>query len=313
MYSKNIDVQIAPASITKIMTALVFLDHFEFEDLITISLPENYEYAGKVAYLKNGVTITVEDLLEFLLIYSANDAAYAIAMAVSNDVDLFVDKMNKKAENLGMLDTNFVNPDGLDEANHRTTLSDLLLMSLDFIENYKLIAITSKSSFSDDVSGNEQVYYSTNQIIDKGFIGIKTGWTANAGLTFAGLNLDNDRQIITIVNKSFVDELKTNHFIDTELLYYESLNNFGYFQNFKIDQPIYSIRNSSSQSVSTSKDEWKDFLNLKDKLSINFIKFNENTLNFDNTISSRRVRVDSNSYEVIWKFKFLDLFSIFAN
>jgi len=234
-------------------------------------------------------------------------------MAVSNDVDLFVDKMNKKAENLGMLDTNFVNPDGLDEANHMTTLSDLLLMSLDFIENYKLIAITSKSSFSDDVSGNEQVYYSTNQIIDKGFIGIKTGWTANAGLTFAGLNLDNDRQIITIVNKSFVDELKTNHFIDTELLYYESLNNFGYFQNFKIDQPIYSIRNSSSQSVSTSKDEWKDFLNLKDKLSINFIKFNENTLNFDNTISSRRVRVDSNSYEVIWKFKFLDLFSIFAN
>tara|TARA_X000001036_G_scaffold362753_1_gene346407 strand:- start:39 stop:269 length:231 start_codon:yes stop_codon:yes gene_type:complete len=75
MFASNIDEQIAPASITKVLTALVVLDYYDITDLITISLPDNYQYIGKVAYLEEGKAITIEDLLEFLLIYSANDAA----------------------------------------------------------------------------------------------------------------------------------------------------------------------------------------------------------------------------------------------
>ena len=96
MYAKNINESISPASVTKVMTALVLVDYYDFDDLITVSLPDEYVYAGKVAYLSNGMILTVEDILELLLIYSANDAAYAAAMAVTGDINKFVEEMKKK-------------------------------------------------------------------------------------------------------------------------------------------------------------------------------------------------------------------------
>ena len=313
MYSKNIDEEIAPASITKIMTALVLLDYFDFDENITTSLPEDYVYDGKVAYIESGTIVTTEDLLELLLIYSANDAAYAAAMAVSGDIESFVEKMNIKATSFGMNDTYFLNPDGLDEYGHKTSLRDLLTLSLKFIENYKLVAITSKSSFSSNVSGIEKVYKSTNQIIDRGFIGIKTGWTSQAGLTFIGLKTEDSRQILTIVNKSIVNNDKTNHFIDTQILYEESFNNFGYFENISISQPLYNIRNSNNQITITSSDPWVDFLNKSNSFTIDLINYSNNRLSFSNTISDKEVRLNTSTYEVLWKFNLLEIFSFFAN
>ena len=313
MYAKNIDEPIYPASVTKVMTALVLLDYYDFDDIITISLPDGYEYEGKVAYLTSGAQVTIEDILELLLIYSANDAAYAAAIAVSGDVDLFLDEMNNKAVAIGMTNTVFLNPDGLDQDGHKTTLRDLLLMSLEFVDNYKLISLTSKKSFSSDFTGNERDYYSTNQLIDNGYIGIKTGWTSKAGLTFIGLNLDNDRQILTIVNKSEVDDNKVSHFNDTEILYYMSLTNFGENENFSTNQPIYSIRNYEQNKLHFSDNPWIDFMYLDENLPINFLGYSNNALQFESSESDREVKLSENIYEVVWNFKLLEIFSIFAN
>ena len=95
--------------------------------------------------------------------------------------------MNKKSKSLSMLSTNFVNPDGLDEENHFTTANDLLKLSIYILENTKLLDITSKQEFYFDKL-KQNVYKNTNLIIDSGFIGLKTGWTSNAGLTFVGYN-----------------------------------------------------------------------------------------------------------------------------
>ena len=106
------------------MTALILYEKNELNELISINYPDSYNFEGKVAYLTAGEKISVEQLLEFLLVYSANDSAYATAMHISNSVDEFVKLMNTRAKKLNMVNTNFQNPDGLDQENHYTTISD---------------------------------------------------------------------------------------------------------------------------------------------------------------------------------------------
>ena len=187
------------------MTALILYENSKLNDLVTINYPKDYIFEGKVAYLNKGSVLSVEQLLEFLLVYSANDAAYATSEFVSGNTNDFVNLMNIRAKQLNMNNTNFQNPDGLDELDHYTTLNDLLSLSIFILENTKLIDITNKSKFYFDQGGEVKEYKNTNLIIDSGFIGLKTGWTSNAGLTFVGYNQANNRNIITIVNKSFVD------------------------------------------------------------------------------------------------------------
>ena len=313
MYSNNIEQAIAPASLTKVMTALVLLDYYQISDSITISLPENYVYSGKVAYLESGMTITIEDLLEFILIYSANDAAHVAAVASTGSVESFLAEMNNKAKSYGMKNTIFLNPDGLDEDGHITTVNDLLKMSLKFIENYRLLAITSKTSFSSDISGSDRIYYSTNQIIKNGYIGIKTGWTSEAGLTFIGLNLNSDRQILTIVNKSTVDAQKSTHFLDTQILYNSSFVDFGYYENYEKGDPIFKLINPVSTTVINSSDTWVDFTDLRNPVEVRFMDYTDGRLSFTNSNSERELKTSESNYKVLWGFKLLEIFSRFAN
>ena len=245
MYFRNINEIIAPASLTKLMTSLILIENYNLSDYIEISLPSDYMYEGKVAYLKSGQKMTVESLLEFILIYSANDACFAVVQLFTENTDDFSNLMNKKAQELGMNNTNFKNPDGLDQEGHFTTLNDLLILSKEVINNYELLSIIMRQSFISNIEGEDKVYLNTNKLIDRNFYGLKTGWTNNAGLTFIGLNQSNDRNILTIVNKSFVNEKKDNHFIDTQNLYTASIDT--YVNNVVIDTniDIYKIRNSS--------------------------------------------------------------------
>ena len=132
MYAKNIDTSIAPASITKLMTALLLYENFPLNHEFITSYPPNYTYSGKVAYIPEGITLTAEELLELLLVYSANDAAFIVANSVFSSYEQFIDEMNNKSKELSMNSTNFVNPDGLDEVNHVTTANDLLKLSIYF-------------------------------------------------------------------------------------------------------------------------------------------------------------------------------------
>ena len=198
MYFRNINEIIAPASLTKLMTSLILIENYNLSDYIEISLPSDYMYEGKVAYLKSGQKMTVESLLEFILIYSANDACFAVVELFTENTDDFSNLMNKKAQELGMNNTNFKNPDGLDQEGHFTTLNDLLILSKEVINNYELLSIIMRQSFISNIEGEDKVYLNTNKLIDRNFYGLKTGWTNNAGLTFIGLNQSNYRNILTL-------------------------------------------------------------------------------------------------------------------
>ena len=295
MYKKNINEPIAPASITKLMTAMILYENYNLNDLVSISYPNSYNFEGKVAYLNEGNEMSVEQLLEFLLVYSANDSAFATAMHVSNSVDTFVQLMNTRAKQLNMTNTNFQNPDGLDQENHYTTINDLLLLSEYILKNTKLIDITKKSKFYYEQDGQVKEYINTNLIINNGFKGLKTGWTTKAGLTFIGYNQENNRNIITIVNQSFVDSNKESHFEDTLILYEESLKNFKELILLANNDNVYKITNSYESSFHKSQ--------------INFSKFGNINISKDlylKTIDSSEIELGNNfddEYKKISLFK----------
>ena len=313
MYSKNINATIAPASLTKLMTSLILIENYNLSDYIEISLPSDYIYEGKVAYLKSGQKMTIESLLEFILIYSANDACFAVAQLFNENTDDFLALMNKRAKQLGMNNTNFKNPDGLDQDGHYTTLSDLLILSKEVIDNYELMSIIMRKSFISNIEGEDKVYLNTNKLIDRNFYGLKTGWTNEAGLTFIGLNQSNDRNILTIVNRSFVNEKKDNHFVDTQNLYSASIDTF--INNVVIDNnvDIYKIRNNFDTLTFKSTKPWFVFGN---KLEISNITLNEfSETKFDYVVNEDlyNVRISNSVNSVKWDFNLSSFFSFFAN
>ena len=261
MYAKNIDENIAPASITKLMTALLLYENFPLNYEFITSYPSNYMPTGKVANIPEGLRVTTEELLELLLVYSANDAAYIVANSVFPSYENFIIEMNNRSNELSMFSTNFVNPDGLDEENHVSTANDLLKLSIYILENTKLLDITSKENIYFDKLP-QKIFNNTNLIINSGFIGLKTGWTSNAGLTFIGYNQKNNRKIITIVNNSDVDEDKLNHFVDTKILYQKSRDNYANLNILEKDTTLFKIKNSSNEQLIKSDNDFYFFKKL---------------------------------------------------
>ena len=313
MYFKNINTTIAPASLTKLMTSLILIENYNLSDYIEISLPSDYIYEGKVAYLKSGQKMTIESLLEFILIYSANDACYAVLQLFNENTDDFLELMNKRAKQLGMNNTNFKNPDGLDQDGHYTTLSDLLILSKEVIDNYELLSIIMRKSFISNIEGDDKVYLNTNKLITRNFYGLKTGWTNDAGLTFIGLNQSNDRNILTIVNKSFVNEKKDNHFVDTQNLYSASIDTFK--NNVVIDNnvDIYKIRNNYETLTFKSTTPWVVFGNKLNSSNITLNNFSETKFDYVVNGDTYNVRISDSVNSVKWDFNLSSYFSFFAN
>ena len=295
------------------MTALILLDNYEFNDYIRTEYPINYTHKGKVAYIPENIEISIINLLEMLLVYSANDAAYISAIAVSGNIEDFVFLMNLKAKAFQMDNTNFKNPDGMDHIEHYTTLKDLLKLSLKAIEKREILSLVIKDKFISNVTGNELIYYSTNFLIEEGFVGLKTGWTDRAGLTFIGLNQNNNREIITIVNKSKVDESKYSHFSDTKLLYKTSIDTFNNFNIINKNENIYIIRNSSSVEFIKSKIEWVEFVNLSKKNIINLTNFSDKNITFSFNQYDKIFKIPQSEYKINWYFNPFKIFQINAN
>ena len=274
------------------MTALILYENNELNEIVNIAYPDSYNFEGKVAYLSEGEEVSVEQLLEFLLVYSANDSAYATAMHISDSIDEFVKLMNKRAKQLNMVNTNFQNPDGLDQESHYTTINDLLLLSEYILRNTKLIDITNKSKFYYEQNGEVKKYENTNIILKNGFKGLKTGWTAKAGLTFIGYNQENDRNIITIVNRSFVDNKKQNHFEDTLFLYNETLSNFQDYLLLSKLENVYKIINSYDSSFHSYNYDIYKFGNINISNNLYFKSIDNLRIIFENNFDTDSVTVN---------------------
>ena len=310
MYAKNIDQNIAPASITKLMTALLLYEKFPLNYEFITSYPSNYVPSGKVANIPEGLRVTTEELLELLLVYSANDAAYIVANSVFPSYENFIIEMNNKSNELSMFSTNFVNPDGLDEDNHVTTANDLLKLSIYILENTKLLDITIKENIYFDKLP-QKVFNNTNLIINSGFIGLKTGWTSDAGLTFIGYNQENNRKIITIVNKSDVDEDKLNHFVDSKILYQNSKDNYANLNILEKDTTLFKIKNSSNEQLIKSNNNFYFFKKLDNEEIVYSVSIKNNIFKiyYPEIDEDREYKINSSKkieYKFHWSNRFLN-------
>lgn len=185
LYSLNPDERCAPASITKIMSLLLIMEAIDNGKLTLDTMVTASEHAcsmgGSQIWLEPGETMTVNELLKATVIASANDATVALSEAVSGSEEAFVGAMNRKARELGMKDTNFVNCSGLDAEGHLTTARDIAIMSCallkhDLIKDYTTV-------WMDSLRDGESQLVNTNKLVRfyEGATGLKTGTTSAAG------------------------------------------------------------------------------------------------------------------------------------
>ncbi len=184
LYQKNAFVRLPMASTTKIMTAIVAIESMALEKEIEVS-PEATGIEGSSIYLYPKERLTMEALLYALLLESANDAATAIAIAVSGDVESFVQKMNEKAATLGLINTHFDNPHGLDGETHYTTAYDLARLASYALSNeiFQKICSTYKMKIPLNTDEGVRVLVNHNKMLHlyEGAVGVKTGFTKKSG------------------------------------------------------------------------------------------------------------------------------------
>lgn len=213
LFGRNTEVSLFPASTTKIMTALVSLEHYNLDDVVSVATVAN---SGAVMGLIPGEQITVENLLYGALVQSGNDAAWALAEYFPGGVPAFVEAMNVKARELHLTNSHFTNPVGFDDPNHVMTAIDLTRLAAFALTNKtiaKIVAIP-QITISDVTHTHFHALTNVNTLLGKipGVAGIKTGWTEVAGENLVTLVERSGHRIVIVVLKS------QNRFADTEAL-----------------------------------------------------------------------------------------------
>lgn len=229
IYGKNMHERLAPASLTKVLTALVALDYGNLDDVITVTKDVNITESGAtLCGLKEGDTLTLNQALHALLIQSANDAANAIAIHLGGSIEGFSALMNEKAISIGATNSHFVNPHGLSADDHYTTAYDLYLIFNEAI-NYELfreiIHMENYSTIYQDSNGNEKEmeFKTTNMFLRGNYnspdkvtvIGGKTGTTNAAGNCLILLSKDTaGNPYISVILRSKERQLMYEQMID---------------------------------------------------------------------------------------------------
>lgn len=197
---KNENVKSAMASTTKIMTTIVILEKADLNEKVTVSAKAGGTGGSRLG-LKRGDKASVRDLLYGLMLRSGNDAAVALAEHVGGSVKGFAKLMNEKAIELGLTNTHFVTPHGLDDANHYTTALELAKLTDYAMDNETFAKIVGTKSTTIYINNQSRQINNTNELLGvlNGVVGVKTGFTNNAGRCLVTETKRNNMDIITIV------------------------------------------------------------------------------------------------------------------
>ena len=251
IYDDNSNIQNYPASVTKILTAILTLENCELTETVTVSktaisnIPSGYV----IAPLFVGEQMSVEDLLYALMLKSANDAAYVLAEHVGGTVEGFSEMMNKKAEELGCKNSHFVNPNGIHNSNHYTTAYDMYLIARYAMKNEEFVKIVSTYqhalSATNKYSKNDRIMKNTNAFVnpssryyDENVKGIKTGTTLQAGNCLITSTSKNGFDVITVILGAKTSESK---FSETKKMFNYVFDNYEFTQIHKKGDVIKNI------------------------------------------------------------------------
>lgn len=238
LYDKNSNERMFPASTTKILTAILVLENCDLNEIVTasydavMSIPEGYVTAN----IDGDEQLTVEQLLQLLLVHSANDAANVLAEYVGGSIESFVSMMNTKVNELGLTNTHFTNAYGLQDDNHYTTAYDLSVIMQYCLKNDDFRRIAGSASCSIPATNKSDVrsYTSTNQLLVPSnpnyysYVTVgKTGFTTEAGECLVSCAYKNDLELICVVLGGTVADGISTRFSESKTLYEYGFNNFS--------------------------------------------------------------------------------------
>ena len=205
LYEKDADAKRQPASVTKVMTMLLIMEEIDsgrlnMDDTVTVSAYAA-SMGGSQVYLKEGEQMSVRDMLKSITVASANDACVAMAEHISGSEEAFVDRMNLRASELGMVNTHFENTNGLDDTTieHLTTARDISIMSRELLGHKTILDFS--SIWMDSIRDGEFGLTNTNRLIRfyKGANGLKTGSTSKAGFCISATAERDSMTLICVI------------------------------------------------------------------------------------------------------------------
>ena len=225
IFEKNADKQFPPASITKVLTALLVLEHAKLTDTVTYSKTAvtNLESGAVTLQLQEGDKVSVKDSLYGLMLKSANEVANGLAEHVGGSLNGFSSMMNAKAKELGCTNSNFVNPNGLNHSEHYTTARDMAKITAEAFKNETFREIISTASYkfpetkaakARTISMGHKMIYKSNAAYYSGILGGKTGYTSKAGNTLVTCVERDGVRMVAVILKS-----NGTHYTDTKALF----------------------------------------------------------------------------------------------
>ena len=246
IYQQNMNERLYPASLTKVMTCLLALEHGNLDDVLTVSETalSGLDIYGSSADLVVGEEINLRDLLYCIMLSSANEACNVVAEYVSGSIDDFVALMNQKAEELGCTDTHFANTNGLHDDNHYSSAYDLCQITRKALQNNSFWEISTATTYTVPATNlsDERRLVTTNYLVSTDTVsdyyyaraeGIKTGFTTPAGRCLISTATDGDLRFLSVVLGADTGQLSNggvwyNSFSETKKLFQYGFENFAY-------------------------------------------------------------------------------------
>ncbi len=255
LYEKNADKKLAPASMTKVMSMLLIMEAIDsgrlsFDDEVIIS-DNASSMGGSQIFLQTGEKYKVHELLKGIAIASGNDAVVAMAEKVSGSVSAFVNAMNEKAKDLGLKNTHFDNPHGLESENHYTTARDMSIMAKELLKHERILEYTSLyEDYLKKPDGSSIWLVNTNRLVRfyEGVDGLKTGFTNQAGYCITTTAKKGNMRLLSVVMNAETSDLRSKDTVN--------MLNYG-FNTYNLDilktkeQDLGEIKIEKGQLLST--------------------------------------------------------------
>jgi D-alanyl-D-alanine carboxypeptidase (penicillin-binding protein 5/6) len=274
LFEKNADEGLPPASMTKIMSMLLIMESIDngtlsLNDEVVIS-KEASDMGGSQVFLNEGETYKVSELLKGIAIASGNDAVVAMAEKVAGSTSSFVQMMNDKAQELGLQNTTFINPHGLDAEGHKSSARDMSIIARELLKHEKILEFSSiYEEYLTKNDGTKTWLVNTNKLVRfyNGADGLKTGFTQSAGYCLTATAKRNNLRLISVVMGEDTSDLRS---ADTV-----KMLNFGFntykanliMEKDKVIGKVRIIQGKKEYADVVLKEDAIELLNVKDKKS----------------------------------------------
>lgn len=302
LYKKNSNEKLSPASMTKMMGMLLVVENVEkgnlkWDEMVTVS--ENASsMGGSQILLETGEKMTVSDLFKGVAVASGNDAIVALGERVAGTEEAFVKMMNDRAKELGLKNTNFKNPHGLEEANHYSSAYDMSKIALELVKHPKVLEF---SGIYEDYlrKGTKREFWlvNTNKLVRfyQGVDGLKTGYTKEAGYCLTATASKSNMRVITVVMGE--PESTTRNKETTDMLNYS-------FNMYSIEKMLSKDKKVGTIKINLGESETSDIVPVKDVNILNNKQSEKRNVIYD--IETYKVTAPVKKGDIVGKLKVIE-------